>query len=142
MAAVVHFRSGEVRMIEEWKPIEGFPAYEVSNAGRVKRVLKGRGQCIAGRKLTPAEATHGYLQVTLCQDGVKYNRRVHVLVAAAFIPNPKGLPEVNHEDGVKANCTAPNLTWSTHSDNIKHAIKTGLINEFNNLWLARKAHAK
>ena len=45
----------------------------------------------------------GYLQVKLKKNGKNYYKRVHRLVAEHFIPNPNGLPQVNHIDGDKTN---------------------------------------
>lgn len=59
-------------------------------------------------------------------DGRQVTLRVHLLVAAAFMgPTPNGL-EVNHIDGVKANCATSNLEFVTHSANMKHAYALGL----------------
>ena len=43
---------------------------------------------------------------------------MHRLVAQAFVPNPLGLPEIDHDDGDKANARAGNLVWSTRSSNM------------------------
>lgn len=49
-----------------------------------------------------------------------------MLVALAFVPNPKNRPEVNHKDGVKTNSAASNLEWVTPRGNRQHASRLGL----------------
>lgn len=56
-----------------------------------------------------------------------YPKRVHRLVATAFIPNNDNLPEVNHINGNKQCNWVGNLEWCSKSDNIKHALDTGLM---------------
>ncbi len=52
--------------------------------------------------------------------------KVHRLVAQAFIPNIDNKLEVNHIDGNKENNCINNLEWTTSSENMQHAFKTGL----------------
>ena len=54
--------------------------------------------------------------------------RLHRLVAQKFIPNPLGLPEVNHKDGDKLNNNVSNLEWVTHRENLHHAMDNGRHN--------------
>ena len=69
----------------------------------------------------------GYLSYHMKWHGKTYPRRIHRLVAEAFIPNPDNLPEVNHKDGNKHNNNVDNLEWITKSDNMKHGFKNGII---------------
>jgi hypothetical protein len=64
----------------------------------------------------------GYLQAILWVNGKRTPRYVHVLVAEAFIPRPKGLCEVNHKDFDKTNCSVDNLEWVSHKGNCQHAV--------------------
>lgn len=69
----------------------------------------------------------GYLGVVLCKNGKTKLIAVHRLVAMHFIPNPENKPQVNHKNGVKNDNAAENLEWVTQSENMKHAVKTGLL---------------
>lgn len=98
-------------MKEHWKPIADFEAYEVSDLGRVRRRLPGNSsQAVVGRLLRPRPTPRGYLQVTLYGNTKPCMLYVHRLVAQAFLPNPKGLPEVNHK-GRLSDCRVIKLEW-------------------------------
>ncbi len=51
---------------------------------------------------------------------------VHRFVAMAFIKRDKLKNYVNHIDGNKSNNHVDNLEWCTHTENIRHAVDTGL----------------
>ncbi|QIG69330.1 HNH endonuclease protein [Rhizobium phage RHph_N1_15] len=67
-----------------------------------------------------------YCALSLCDSQGIMTVFVHRIVALAKHPNPLGLPEVNHKDGVKWHNHPDNLEWSTSADNTDHAVKTGL----------------
>lgn len=108
-----------------WVTVAEFPAYAVSNDGRVRRVTPGQGaRC---RMITPAVSKTGYYKVRMCMNGVTEQRTLHSVVAAAFIgARPEGM-EINHKDGDKANNRPENLEYVTHSENLSHAYATGLL---------------
>ena len=71
--------------------------------------------------------TDHYCEVCMHHNGKDYYKRVHRLVATAFIPNPKNKPQVNHMDCIKTNNEMINLEWCTAYENIQHAKKHGLM---------------
>ena len=52
-----------------------------------------------------------YMSVGPSVNNVRTQRRVHRLVAMAFIPNPNRFPCINHKDENKLNNTVANLEW-------------------------------
>lgn len=54
------------------------------------------------------------------------NYMLHRVLAKLYIPNPDNKPYINHIDGNKFNYDLENLEWCTHSENMKHAVRTGL----------------
>ena len=108
-------------MNEVWKDIKGFEGfYKISNTGKV-RSLPRNGTKKDGSILKPSTYT-GYAIVSLQKNGETSYKRVHTLVAEAFIPNPDNKREVNHIDGNKTNNNVKNLEWCTSSENQLHAI--------------------
>ena len=112
-------------MNEVWKEVGGFDGdYEVSNYGRVKSFKRYK----KGKILEPGKDSNGYLQVNLYNNKKPHPKSIHRLVLEAFKPN-KDLTktEGNHLDGNKKNNYVGNLEWCTHSENLKHAYKLGLM---------------
>ena len=78
-------------------------------------------------ELQPSVNPNGYLKVGLANgDGTKEQHLVHILVARHYLPNPYNHPQVNHKDGIKSNNVVGNLEWCTPTENIIHALRTGL----------------
>ena len=110
--------------MEVWKEVKGNHNYAISSLGCVRRLTKGQG-ARAGHILKLGLDRKGYLVVILCGNGRRATRRVHQLVATAFLWPRDGL-EVNHIDGNKANNRLDNLELVTRSENCLHAYRTGL----------------
>ncbi len=109
---------------EEWRPIEGFPSYEVSSFGRIRRVTPDRfGREPRVLKTTPR---NGYPRVDLWNGGARpIPVNVHRIVAAAFL-GPGNGRHVNHIDGNRLNNHISNLEWVTPRENDAHASRLGL----------------
>lgn len=101
---------------EVWKSIHDFPDYEVSNLGRVRSNVNKTQRIL--KQAIFRKSKKAYFHVNL--HGVAKN--VHRLVAEAFIPNPQGLPQVNHKDENKKNNRADNLEWCSCSYNCRYSI--------------------
>lgn len=108
-------------MTEVWKDIKGFEGiYQVSNLGRVKSLArkvnrfgtrwgKDASYMIPETIRAISETRNGYLYVPLTKDKKAYPRRLHRLVAEAFIDGYSESIEVHHKDGDITNNKADNL---------------------------------
>ena len=69
--------------------------------------------------LSPRDNGHGYECVCLTNsEGKRGMRRVHILVAQAYIPNPEGKSDVGHLDDCRNHNWVGNLKWMTRSENL------------------------
>ena len=99
---------------EIWKLVADYPNYSVSNYGRVRNNK-------TGYILKPLEVGFGYVVVELWNKNGPKSKKIHRLVAEAFLPNPDKKTQVNHIDGNKKNNRLDNLEWVTASENMKHS---------------------
>ena len=125
---------------ETWKPIPGYEGwYEASSFGRVRSLDRfspsnGGIRAIRGRVLKNQKHHTGYVQVSLCKNGMKESRRVHHLVLEAFIgPRPEGM-EACHNDDDPDNNQLSNLRWDSKSANQLDKVRRGTHNN------GRKTH--
>lgn len=102
-----------------WRTVAGYPTYEVSVDGVVRRCQGLR--CRRNRILAPFIRANGYAQILLYQGGKRRRFGVHQLVALAFLgPKPSPQHEVAHLDGQRLNNHVSNLAWLLHSENERH----------------------
>lgn len=124
-------------MNEIWKDVEGFEGiYQVSNCGNVKRLPGQCGTAYRKERILSKSLTHdGYEKVRLIHNEKDATKRVHRIVAEAFVPNPDGKETVNHIDGNKRNNFATNLEWMDRHEQLDHAyrlnLKTSITGEDN-----------
>ncbi len=119
-------KSGSVSP-ERWKHIPFFPDYEVSDRGRVRSWKRVKPKIMKPHTVTRGDRKKSYLRVTLRNRGGKKHRRIHRLVALAFVARPRGKNTVNHVNGRTHHNRATNLEWTTAAENTQHAWRTGLM---------------
>jgi hypothetical protein len=111
-------------MMTDWRAIPGFPHYEASAGGDVRR-----SDTAAILKAHPDD--RGYQKLTIYDaDGRLRSVWLHRLVCTAFHGAPMPGQQARHRNGLKADCTADNLCWGTRADNAAdrraHMIEKGL----------------
>ena len=104
---------------EAWRPVAGFPGYEISDRGRVRSLARRNRQGAMRREriLKTDRTRTGYLLVRLARDGVKHAHTVHSLVLSAFRGSrPEGC-QTRHLNGVRDDNRVENLQWGTQQEN-------------------------
>ncbi len=99
-------------MKEEYRKIEGFDNYQISNLGNVKNIK-------TGRILKGGKGKRGYLNVVLCKQGKCKTCLIHKLVAMAFLGHkPSGMKiVVDHINNIKTDNRLSNIQITTSRHN-------------------------
>ena len=103
-------------MEEEYKKIDGYDNYEISNFGNVRNTD-------TGRILKTCKNSDGYYHLNLNKNGITKTIKIHRLIALHFIPNPENLREIDHIDQDKVNNSISNLRWISPSNNLRNRTK-------------------
>ena len=101
---------------EEWRSVNGYANYQVSNIGRVRNVETEK---ILKQTMTKL----GYCQIGLYREGLRKFLYIHRMVAHAFIKNPDNRPCVDHMNHDTSNNTILNLRWVSMSENSMNKTK-------------------
>ena len=112
-----------------WRQIPGWPEYEVSERGDMRRIIGGQGTR-SGRVLKPWRNAHThYFQISLWRGNQDHRTTVHRLVALAFLGEPPSTKHVvAHNDGSRDNNHWTNLRWATQRENVSDTIVHGRHN--------------
>ena len=97
--------------------------FEVSDTGEIRNARRGN-------ILKQHKNVKGYMGLSTKIGGRMGKNvffKIHRKVAECYIDNPENKPQVNHIDGDKTNNHVSNLEWVTASENIRHALDTGLM---------------
>lgn len=120
---------------EEWRDILGFEGfYQVSSLGRVRSLDRYVHHPAGGKSLMKGQLRvlgldpKGYWTVRLCNqsEGKSITKKVHRLVAMAFVDGYFEGAHINHKDGCKTNNLPSNLEFITQGENQRHAYAIGL----------------
>ncbi len=129
---------------EEFRDIHGFEGYQVSNLGRVKSLSRemligGKYPFISKEKILKHSINkeNGYNQVILTIYGKRYSKKIHILVASAFLNHfTDGTNKVviDHISNIKTDNRPENLQIISNRENCSKDVKNGTSKYIGVCW--------
>jgi D-Tyr-tRNAtyr deacylase len=125
-------------MSENWKSINGYENYEISDHGNIKNIT-------THKMLSPSIRSSGYYFIEVYDNKIRRTKAIHRLVAEAFLDNHDNKRCVDHIDRNKLNNHISNLRYASDSENqmnksIQSNNTSGVIgvrfNKTKNKWIA------
>lgn len=132
-------------MLIEWRRIETFPSYSVSNIGTVRNDDTGQYMALLLNQ-------RGIVNVGLTKQHKQYKRAVGLLVARAFVEDPmnEAFDAPINLDGDRTNNRVENLIWrprwfarryftqfaQPHIESYRPVVNVETEEEFFNAWVA------
>jgi len=134
---------------EEWKTIDLYPAYQVSNKGRFRTIARTIIKHHYGKEFhidLESIILHTYINKTSKYEYVSIANKtklVHSFVANAFVDKPEDTTkvyEVNHKDFIRSHNESSNLERLTHKENTIHSSKAGRLSIIHTVKPGRLIH--
>lgn len=108
-------------MTEEWRTAPGFPAYAVSNLGRIKRLAVPHA-----KNFNPAERLLSPRNAEVCLQG-RWVQLARLILEAFVCAPPFPDAKARHLDDDRRNNHLTNLAWGSQKDNVLDAARNGLL---------------
>jgi len=107
--------------LELWRDVKNYEGlYKISNFGKIRSLRRN--------KILKASINHhGYYRIGLTKNSKQTNFFIARLVGIAFIPNPLGLPEINHKNEERKDNHCTNLEWCTSKYNSNYGERCNKI---------------
>lgn len=123
-------------MEEFWKDVIGYEGwYQVSNYGKLKSIDRlidypnGNKRLFKGKTQKCSVLKGGYIYYDLYKNSKRKRFLAHILVYNSFKNDYNPNLDINHIDCNKQNNFIENLEQVTRSQNMKHALKNGLLDK-------------
>lgn len=109
---------------EELRLINGSLTDYITPTGKIYK-LYDNGLYFQKKTYISSSCGYTYCGITF-SDGINRQRRVHRLVAEAYLPNPNNLPFVGHKNNIKSCTDVTELYWTDAKESTKRAYDDNL----------------